>query len=835
MAQNENTDGQLPLKGVVLCCTSLAQDVRRINQFAPLVAETDNVVLKTKLADVALQMGAVYKLDLTSDVTHLLVGAIATPKYRYVAKDRPDIKPLAPTFIEAVREAWIEGLDVDVATLEKEHTVPPFFGLQICLTGFEDMSKRKEIEETVKANGGRYNGDLTKHVTHLIAAKPEGPKYTHAKQWEIKVVSVKWLEDCLLRGMALDEALYRPELPLEHQGKGAFRTKRPVDKRPRDVATFATREEPGRKKMRKSASMRLDSQSQDMWRDISAHEVNVDNTEMDAWNDESENAGQVSRPQSRQRLETLAEPAAPDEQNGLFSGHFVLIQGFDNARAKKLRQFLEPNGATIVQSSAELETAIDVPGFDCRCLLMPHAQPIILPDVPPETILVTEWWVERCIHYKRHFNPAEDHLSSPIANVLVSGFASLTISTSGFDSVDLRQTAEAVKMMGATYQESLSPNTSVLVCASEAPKREKALYAAKHGIPVVSVKWLWISYKEKKSVSLDSYKISLPALDAKDLRTSSPAISPGPSDNQPSRGSGQGAKRTDDPLQPKRLSNTRKRHTIPALQLKANASKPPKPKPRSGPFIYEDDDDVAVTNDSPTGEHQEHAKGQHALSPPSDGPLREISPNASEQPSQRCPEALVQAEAEQSRRTVPERRGKTPEPEAPSRSPKKSPRRSPANQGGQTLKPIQDLALDLASILRRKDSNNPDSSGERQKRKHRPLGRNLSGISNRPASASGSPALPPEVRESMAVDGFTFPKRAPELPASTQLGYGNPEVDAHRLEMSKKMGTTLLVDELSGRRISNKATVKDSSQVAAKSSAMTAAGNRAKERQRSRG
>ena len=177
--------------------------------------------------------------------------------------------------------------------------------------------------------------------------------------------------------------------------------------------------------------------------------------------------------------------------------------------------------------------------------------------------------------------------------------------------------------------------------------------------------------------------------------------------------------------------------------------------------------------------------------------------------------------------------GRTSEP--PTKSPKKSPRCSPVKEGGQNVRGMQDLTSNLASILKRKDSNNLGSSGEPQKRKRRPLGRNLSGISSRSASASGSSAQPPELSESMAADGFVFSKTAPELPPSTQLGYETPEVEAHRLEMSKKMGTTLLPDEMSGRRISNKATVKDSSEIAAKSSAMAAVGSRAKARNRAKG
>lgn len=87
-------------------------------------------------------MGAVHKLDLTSDVTHLLVGHYNTPKYRFVAKERPDVVILRPEWIEAVRDLWIQGEDIDNKALEEQYSLPIFAGLKICLTGFEDCKPR---------------------------------------------------------------------------------------------------------------------------------------------------------------------------------------------------------------------------------------------------------------------------------------------------------------------------------------------------------------------------------------------------------------------------------------------------------------------------------------------------------------------------------------------------------------------------------------------------------------------------------------------------------------------------------------------------------------------
>jgi len=85
-------------------------------------------------------MGATIKLDLTSDVTHLIVGNINSAKYRYVAKAREDVKVLAPEWLEVLRTVWMEGEDVDVAALEREYRLPTFYGLKICLTGFDNRT-----------------------------------------------------------------------------------------------------------------------------------------------------------------------------------------------------------------------------------------------------------------------------------------------------------------------------------------------------------------------------------------------------------------------------------------------------------------------------------------------------------------------------------------------------------------------------------------------------------------------------------------------------------------------------------------------------------------------
>ena len=90
-------------------------------------------------------MGAIHKFDLTSDVTHLIVGDSDTPKYKFVAKERDDVKCLLPSWVEAVRLSWMDGGETDVESLEKQHRLPTFAGLRICVTGFDDCTPSASV------------------------------------------------------------------------------------------------------------------------------------------------------------------------------------------------------------------------------------------------------------------------------------------------------------------------------------------------------------------------------------------------------------------------------------------------------------------------------------------------------------------------------------------------------------------------------------------------------------------------------------------------------------------------------------------------------------------
>lgn len=504
-------------------------------------------------------MGATHKLDLTGEVTHLIVGDIETPKYKYVAKERPDIVVLEPTWIDAVREAWMDGDDdVDVQGLERIHRCPTFAGLKICITGIPDQAQRNHLSSTIEHEGAEYHGDLTKQVTHLLVARPEGAKYKAAQDWRIHTVSMKWLEDSMQRGMALDPKYYDPTMSHQDQGKGAYRkeagTRTSLGKRLRnEESQTSAASSNSKRKLRRHASRRLEDHSQDMWQDISAADVTttVAPSETNQWTAGDEDSQltlgraaaepQVEKSFDIRQDHDTAVAAAPKPE-GLFSGWCIAMQGFEEEKTKRLAQYLEPNGACIAKSLEGLEMeAGEEQQYDKRCILVPHAQSDRNAHVPQSStgaVVATEWWVERCIHYKQILDPEQDVLCQPLWNLNILGFSKLIVSTTGFSGVDYRQIAESVKLAGATYQEHLTPTISVLVSGNPTVKKEKAYYAAKHQIPVVNAEWLWTCLKTKRKASMDRFKIDLPKYDPNNATGhASAAPSPAPSDPMKRSGS----------------------------------------------------------------------------------------------------------------------------------------------------------------------------------------------------------------------------------------------------------------------------------------------------------
>ncbi|EGE04342.1 BRCT domain-containing protein [Trichophyton equinum CBS 127.97] len=477
MAQDAELAKELPLAGVILCCTSILAEHR------------------SRLTDIACQMGAIHKFDLTSDVTHLIVGDINTPKYKYVAKKRTDVKVIRAEWVEAVRSSWIQGGDTDIHALEAEYKLPTFFGLSVCITGFEDSDFRSHLEKTVCAHGAEFRRDLTKAVTHLIAFACEGNKYQFAIQWGIKVVSLKWLEDSIERSMALDETLYDPLLPIEKQGIGAW-----------DQVTQV-------------ASLKLGGQTEGIWSAIvpnpsTATESN-DNSQYDGSQhltaaslqtllDTKSFASETTVPGrhdsvSRESKPPLAAKAKEAPSKGFWDNSRFYITGFTAEQTQILEIHLIAQDARISPSLDDL-----LKHNDQLFMVVPYDLP--RRDIPridedlDELEVVTDMWVERCLRSQAFVAPEAHITSTPFPRFPIPAFQGMRICSTGFSGIDLLHLSKLVNLLGATYDEYLTANASVLICNTSTPSPEKLRHVFEWNIPPVIADWLWISVQtgEKK-------------------------------------------------------------------------------------------------------------------------------------------------------------------------------------------------------------------------------------------------------------------------------------------------------------------------------------------------
>ncbi|KAI9790810.1 MAG: hypothetical protein M1816_004768 [Peltula sp. TS41687] len=479
--------------------------------------EENNPSIKSELASQAEQMGAVHKLDLTSDVTHLIVGDSNTPKYKYVARERPDVKVLTPDWIEAVRQLWIHDQEVDLQALEERYRLPVLAGLRICLTGIEECElfwagrrssaalaiERQRFQKLINEHGGEYHGDLTKTVTHLLAYKAEGEKYRHANMWGLKIVSLEWLMHSLERGMVLEEALYNPLTPQPERGRNAWIRKvsstTTLGKR-LSCEGSASDDVTSRRKLRRSASSKLQSQNSCIWGDIvgggfeqhsaaggfggsgvkdDQHDKEslqpAPNSEVGQRTAQSaENVGVQHETRLHRENGDESSKVLSTDKHGLFKDKHFYLHGFDD---EQVPRFL------CVEKVESLHTTVEDQPHDTY-IVVPHTyqkhQDLKLPNANHQPAVASEWWIEKCLYCKRVSDPRKHVLSRPFSRYPIPG---------------------------ANYDEFLTPNASVLICNLPLQKTEKMKHAFDWNIPCVSAKWLWDSIEREEKMLFEDYLV----------------------------------------------------------------------------------------------------------------------------------------------------------------------------------------------------------------------------------------------------------------------------------------------------------------------------------------
>ncbi|KAF8589879.1 hypothetical protein K439DRAFT_1657707 [Ramaria rubella] len=187
--------GNKPFHGIVLCATG----------------DLDKRTLFLR----AQELGAIRANDFTDQVTHLVADAPGSAKYKCAVERNLPI--LNATWVEECYETWLNGDIVDLERSIDNHRLLIFSGVNLCLTGMEDLAMRTKIHTLLMKQGGVYLKSLGNTATHLLCcASDNSPKITWAKDYNrtqargggIRLVWEEWLWDSLEFGGRWDESEY---------------------------------------------------------------------------------------------------------------------------------------------------------------------------------------------------------------------------------------------------------------------------------------------------------------------------------------------------------------------------------------------------------------------------------------------------------------------------------------------------------------------------------------------------------------------------------------------------------------------------------------------------
>jgi hypothetical protein len=153
---------------------------------------------------VVVASSGTYSAQLTANVTHVVAAAAGSDKHRLVCRP-PHLGRVA-----VVKRSWVaelRGHEGDEPPDVAPHLLPPLTGFLISATGFTP-DERSELDHMVRRAGATYSKTLSLNCSHLIAAAPEGKKYTYARAngGKIRTVSPQWLQQCVAKKALLDEA-----------------------------------------------------------------------------------------------------------------------------------------------------------------------------------------------------------------------------------------------------------------------------------------------------------------------------------------------------------------------------------------------------------------------------------------------------------------------------------------------------------------------------------------------------------------------------------------------------------------------------------------------------
>jgi DNA replication regulator DPB11 len=320
--------------------------------------------------------------------------------------------------------------------------------------------------------------------------------------------------------MILDEKVYDPLLPEDELGQGAW-NRRAIEERRVSLGKrqreAAVKQEQGRRKLRKTASMKLNSQRDNMWGEIlgqpSVEQCASHHTEeptqplpSDSLLRSNASMSRFSLSESVDMSRSRSGLAGAENNRGdmTFASCCLYAFGFPPRQTEVLVNTVSSLGGLVVGSLADVT---DAEGMIRRFVIVPQsADQKSVPGVPDGVDIITECFIERCLHRKVLLDPRDHVIGRPFPVFPIEGFEKLSICTAGFTDVDLLQVDKTIRQLGARFEERFNAEVSLLLCASLGAVRKQKLDLALHWrVPVVKAEWLWGCISQGRRLSTKQF------------------------------------------------------------------------------------------------------------------------------------------------------------------------------------------------------------------------------------------------------------------------------------------------------------------------------------------
>ena len=276
----------------------------------------------------------------------------------------------------------------------------------------------------------------------------------------------------------------------------------------------AVEPEPPRK-LRRTASAKLGSQSETIWGDIAGGSSETSHTDIQAPLRPSKSMPvmQTHANQSTKAVEPLTNSAEPTmrpetPRTNFFQGKLLHVSAFDRRKTEALENIIVQGGGSISdlgeplkRDSTNGEPILVVPHTLSRAQLSASQRLDVFPNV------VTELWIEACIAHKA-FIPPKSYPPGGILDSYPAPYVPFsTINCTGFEGLEVLHIMKMVTLLGAKYEETFRKDTSLLICKRADLASPKILHAQEWEVPIVSYKWLYTCIQTSMFVPIDKYQI----------------------------------------------------------------------------------------------------------------------------------------------------------------------------------------------------------------------------------------------------------------------------------------------------------------------------------------